>query len=58
MDGCAIDWSSDGFKNHTRWEIGISASPEPMINHMFCANAETLVLTRQLKNGGREPDIQ
>ena len=50
---CAIDWSPDGFVNHTLAGEGSSSSPEPRINYMFCANAEIPVLCRQLMNGGR-----
>jgi hypothetical protein len=51
---CAIDWSPEGFMNHTLAGVGSSSSPEPMIHYMFCADAEIPVLTRKLMNGGRE----
>ena len=52
---CAIDWSPDGFKNHTLAGLGISSSLEHKIHFMFCANTKIPVLCRQLMNGGREP---
>jgi hypothetical protein len=53
---CAIDWAPDGFTNYTLiGEYGPS-SLEPMINYIFYADAEIPVLTRQIMNGGREPD--
>ena len=51
---CAIDWSPDGFVNHTLAGEGSSSSPGPKINYMFCADAEIPVLCRRLTNGGRE----
>jgi len=51
---CAIDWSPDGFVNHTLAGEGSSSSPEPKINYMFCADAAIPILMRQLMNGGRE----
>ena len=54
---CAIDWSPEGFMNHTLAGVGSSSSPEPMIHYMFCADAEIPVLTRKLMNGGREANI-
>ena len=53
---CAIDWSPDGFKNHTLEGEGSSSSPEPKINFMFCADAEITVLCRRIMNSGREHD--
>jgi hypothetical protein len=50
---CAIDWAPDGFKNHTLTGERSSLSPEPKIFTMFCADAETPVLMRQLMNGER-----
>jgi len=47
----AIDWSPDGFTNHTLSGEGGSSSPEPKISYMFCANAEIPVLCRRLMNG-------
>jgi hypothetical protein len=52
---CAIDWSPDGFKNHTIMGESSSSSPTPKISRMYCANAETPELLRQLHSGGREP---
>ena len=52
---CAMDWSYDGFKNHTFGGERNSLSPEPKILTMFCADAEIPVLCRRLVNGGREP---
>ena len=51
---CAIDWSPDGFKNHTLSGEGSSSSPGPTINYMFCANAEIPVLCRRIMNGERQ----
>ena len=51
---CAIDWSPEGFKNHTLSGKRSSYSPEHKIHFMFCADAEIPVLCRQLINGGRE----
>jgi hypothetical protein len=53
---CAIDWSTDGFVNHTIGGERISSSPGPNIFWMFCAAAEIPVLCRRLMNGGREPN--
>ena len=53
---CAIDWSPDGFVNHTIGGEGSSSSPGLKINYMFCANAEIPVLCRRIMNGGREAD--
>lgn len=53
---CAIDWSPDGFKNHTISGECVSSSPNPKIKYMFCVDAEIPVLTRRLMNGEREPD--
>jgi len=53
---CAIDWSSDGFVNHTVSGECSSSSDQPKISLMFCADAEIPVLCRRLMNGGREPD--
>jgi len=50
---CAIDWSPDGFHNHTLAGERSSISPEPKISWMYCADAEIPVLTRQLMNGMR-----
>jgi hypothetical protein len=55
---CAIDWSPDGFVNHTLAGEGSSSSPGPKINYMFCADAEIPVLCRRLMNGGREPNFR
>ncbi len=52
---CAIDWSPDGFVNHTIGGVVNSFSPEPKVHFMFCADAEIPVLSRRLMNGGREP---
>ena len=52
---CAIDWSPDGFVNHTIGGAGNSFSPEPKVHFMFCADAEIPILCRRLMNGGREP---
>ena len=52
---CAIDWSPDGFMNHTIAGEGSASSPGPKINYMFCADAEIPLLCRRLINGGREP---
>ena len=54
---CAIDWSPDGFVNHTIGGESSSSSPGSKINYMFCADAEIPVLTRKLMNGGREANI-
>jgi hypothetical protein len=51
---CSIDWSPDGFKNHTLGGAHYSSSPGPNLFMMFCADAEIPVLCRQLVNGGRE----
>jgi hypothetical protein len=53
---CAIDWSPEGFKNHTIGGGCSSSSPELKISWMFCADAEIPVLCRRLMNGEREPD--
>jgi len=53
---CAIDWSPDGFKNHTLGGECCSSSSESKISFMFCADAEIPVLCRQIMNGGREPN--
>ena len=53
---CAIDWSPDGFKNHTTGGYGSSLSPEAKVRYMLCANAEIPVLCRQFMNGSREPN--
>ena len=50
---CVIDWSPDGFVNHTLSGEGRSSSPEPKISYMFCANSEIPVLCRRLMSGGR-----
>jgi hypothetical protein len=50
---CAIDWTPDGFKNHTLGGERSSSSPEPKILTMLCADAEIPVLCRQLRNGER-----
>jgi hypothetical protein len=50
---CAIDWSPDGFNNHTLSGERSSSTIEPKISTMFCANAETPGLTRRLMNGER-----
>ena len=55
---CAIDWSPDGFENHTIAGEVRTSSPGPTIRYMFCANAEIPVLCGRLMNGGREPDKQ
>ena len=55
---CAIDWSPDGFKNHTLGGERSSSSPEPKIITMFCADAEIPVLCRRIMNGGREPNFR
>ena len=52
---CAIDWSPDGFVNHTIGGEGNSSSGQPKVHFMFCADAEIPVLCRRLMNGGREP---
>ena len=52
----AIDWSPDGFKNHTTGGYGSSLSPEAKVRYMLCANAEIPVLCRQFMNGSREPN--
>src|SRR5271157_225344 len=44
---CTIDWSPDGFVNHTIGGEGSSSSPGPKIHFMFCANAEIPVLCRR-----------
>jgi hypothetical protein len=48
---CAIDWSPDGLTNHTLSGERTSSSPEPKVSMMFCADAETPVLTRRIMNG-------
>jgi hypothetical protein len=54
---CAVDWSPQGFKNHTIGGENHSSSPEPKMSWMFCADAETPVLCRRLINGEREQNI-
>ena len=51
---CAIDWSPEGFNNHTIGGERISSSPGPNIFWMFCADAEIPILCRRIMNGGRE----
>jgi hypothetical protein len=51
---CAIDWSPDGFKNHTLVGGRVSSSPGPNLFMMFCADAEIPILCRQLINARRE----
>jgi len=51
---CAIDWAPDGFKNHTLTGERSSSSPMPQIFRMYCVNAETPELVRQLDRE-REP---
>lgn len=48
---CSIDWSPDGFKNHTLGGARLSSNPGPNLLLMFCADAEIPVLTRRLMNG-------
>jgi hypothetical protein len=48
---CAIDWSPDGFKNHTLGGAGYFSSSGPNLFLMFCADAEIPVLCRQIMNG-------
>jgi hypothetical protein len=55
---CAVDWSRQGFKNHTFGGENHSSSQEPKISWMFCADAEIPILTRQLISGKREPIIK
>jgi hypothetical protein len=50
---CAIDWASDGFKNHTLGGECSSSSPEPKISWRFCVDAEVPVLCRRIMNGER-----
>ena len=54
---CAIDWSADGFTNHTFGGENHSSSPKPKMSWMFCANTKTPELCRRLINGEREPNI-
>ncbi|MFY9813111.1 MAG: hypothetical protein WCC72_10080 [Dehalococcoidales bacterium] len=51
---CSIDWSPDGFNNHTISGECNSSSPEPKISLMFCADGEIPVLCRSIMDGGRE----
>ena len=50
---CAIDWDPERFTNHTLCGEHTSSSLEPKIFTMFCADAETPVLTRKIMNGER-----
>jgi hypothetical protein len=45
---CSIDWSPDGFKNHTLGGARISSYAGPNLFIMFCADAKIPVLCRQL----------
>ena len=51
---CAIDWSPEGFKNHTLGGGRVSSSPGPNLFMMFCADAEIPILCRRLINEGRK----
>ena len=53
---CSIDWSPEGFKNHTLGGPRLASHPGPNLLLMFCADAEIPVLCRHIMNGGREPD--
>ena len=50
---CAIDWSPDGFKNHTLGGECGSLSPQPKISWMFCTDSEVPVLCRGIIKGER-----
>jgi hypothetical protein len=52
---CSIDWSHEGFKNHTLGGAHLSSTPGPNLLLIFCTDVEVPVLCRQLTNGGREP---
>jgi hypothetical protein len=52
---CSIDWSPDGFNNHTLGGAHLASVPGPNLLLIFCADVEIPVLCRQLVNGGREP---
>ena len=52
---CSIDWSPEGFKNHTLGGGHTSSYPGPNLLMMFCANADIPLLCRQLIGHGREP---
>jgi hypothetical protein len=51
---CSIDWSPEGFKNHTLGGARFSTSPSPNLLTMFCADVEIPVLCRQIVRGTRE----
>ena len=50
---CSIDWSPDGFKNHTLGGGHLSSTPGPNLFLMFCADAEIPVLCRGIIKGER-----
>ena len=56
--GCSIDWSPDGFENHTLGGAQLASAPGPNLLLMFCADAEIPVLCRHIMNIGREPQIE
>jgi hypothetical protein len=54
---CSIDWSPDGFKNHTLGGAHLASAPGPKLLLMFCADAEIPVLCRHIMNGGRDRNL-
>jgi hypothetical protein len=50
---CSVEWTPDGFENHTLSREHSSSSSESKTSFMYCADAEIPVLSRRIMNGER-----